>query len=90
MHKLIQASVRRILTWFFVATDHIDPWINKDSDDDYDVTMGSYNRVEVCELPRLFALSELSKKFDKGNIGLYRGDGLPVFKNYNVHQNEEV
>ena len=28
--------------------------------------------------------------FDKDNIGLYRDDGLSVFKNYNRHQNDKV
>ena len=35
-------------------------------------------------------LNELSKKFDKDNIGLYRDDGLSVFKNNNGHQNDKV
>ena len=35
-------------------------------------------------------LNELSKKFGKDNIGLYRDDGLSVFKNNNGHQNDKV
>ena len=35
-------------------------------------------------------LNELSKKFDIDNIGLYRDDGLSVFKNNNGHQNDKV
>ena len=42
------------------------------------------------ELARLFMLNELSKKFDKVNIGLYRDDGLSLFKNHNHHQNDKV
>ena len=64
-----------------------EPWIKKDSNDDFDVTMGSYDGAEVCELAGLFMLIELSKNFDEDNIGLYRDDGLSVFKNYNGHQN---
>ena len=45
------------------------PWINKDSNGDFDVTMGSYDGAEVCELVGLFMLNELSKKFGKDNIG---------------------
>ena len=48
--------------------------------------MGSYARAEVCELAGLFILNELSKKFDKDDIGLFRNDGLSVFKNYNGHK----
>ena len=41
--------------------------------------MGSYDGVEVRELAGLFMLNELSKTFDKDNIGLYRDNGLSVF-----------
>ena len=67
-----------------------EPWIKKDSNDDFDVTMGSYDGAEVCELAGLFMLIELSKIFDEDNIGLYRDDGLSVFKNNNGHQNDKV
>ena len=59
------------------------PWIEQDSNGEFDVTMGSYDGVEVGELAGLFMLNELSKTFDKDNIGLYRDNGLSVFKNYN-------
>ena len=52
--------------------------------------MGSYDGAEVCELAGLFMLNVLPKKFDKDNIGLYRDDGLSVFKNHNGHQNYKV
>ena len=52
--------------------------------------MGSYDGAEVCELAGLFMLIELSKIFDEDNIGLYRDDGLSVFKNNNGHQNDKV
>ena len=44
----------------------------------------------MFELAGLFMLNKLSKKFDKNNIGLYRDDGLSVFKNNNGHQNDKV
>ena len=46
-----------------------EPWIKKDSNGDFDVTMGSFDGAEVCDLAGLFMLNELSKKFDKDNIG---------------------
>ena len=52
--------------------------------------MGRYDGPEVCELPGLSMLNELSKKFDKDNIVLYRDDRLSVFKNHNGHQNDKV
>ena len=65
-------------------------WIKKDSSGYFAVTMRSYNGAEVCVLAGLFMLNELSKKFDKDNIGLYRDNGLSVFKNHNGHQNDKV
>ena len=67
-----------------------EPWIKKDNNGDFDVTMRSYDGPEVFELAGLFMLNMLSKKFDKDNIGLYRDDGLSVFKNYNGHLNDKV
>ena len=52
-------------------------WIKKDVSL-FDVTMGSYDSSEIAELVGLFLLSELEKRFGKGNIGLYRDDGLCV------------
>ena len=54
-------------------------WIKKDSNGDFDVTMGSYSGAEVCEIAGLFVLKKLSKTFDTDSIGLYRDDGLSVF-----------
>ena len=42
----------------------------------FDVTMGSYDGAEVCELAVLFILNSLAKKYGKERVGLYRDDGL--------------
>ena len=55
-------------------------WIKKDSGL-FDVTMEAYDGAEVCELVGNYLLYELSKLYKKKNIGLYRDDGLVVFKN---------
>ena len=67
-----------------------EPWIKTDNNGDFDVTMGSYDGAELCELAGLFMLNELSKKFDKDNIELYREEELAVFKNHNGHQNDKI
>ena len=67
-----------------------EPCIERNSNRDSDVTMESYNGAEVCELAGLFMLNELSKKFDKDNIELYRDDGLSVSYYHNGHQNDKV
>ena len=38
--------------------------------------MGSFDGAEVCKLIGLSILNELTKKFGKKNVGLYRDDGL--------------
>ena len=51
-------------------------WIKKNNDSMFDVTMGSNDGAEVCELVGLYILSILSRKYQKSDIGLYRDDGL--------------
>ena len=51
------------------------PWTKK-SDEGCDVTIGSYDGAEVCELVGLYMLSQLQQL--NVNIGLYRDDGLGV------------
>ena len=46
-----------------------------------DVTIGVYGGVEVYEFVGSFSLYQLSDKYNKKDIGLYRDDGLAVFKN---------
>ena len=47
----------------------------------FDVTIGSYDGAEVCELIGIFMLSLIGNKYNPNNIGLYRDDGLAIFKN---------
>ena len=52
--------------------------------------MGAYNGAEVCELVGLFLLNSLANKFDKKCVGLYRDDGLAVFRNINGHHADKT
>ena len=45
---------------------------------DFDVTMGSYDGAETCELVGLYLLSQL--QHININVGLYRDDGLATCK----------
>ena len=65
-------------------------WIKKDTNNCFDVTMGSYDGAEVCELVGLYILDTLSQKLDKKDIGLYRDDGLILLKNKNGHQTDRI
>ena len=47
-----------------------DPWVKKDTSVEFDVTMGSYDGAEVCEIVGLFILDMLSNLFKK-NLSVY-------------------
>ena len=46
----------------------------------HDVTMGSFDGCELCELVGLLILKEMSDSFPELNFGLYRDDGLAIHK----------
>ena len=58
--------------------DHDTAWVKK-TNNMFDVTMGSFDGAEICELVGLFLLSTLRDKFKSNDIGLYRDDGLALF-----------
>ena len=66
-----------------------EPWI-KNQSNNFDVTMGSYDGAEVCELIGVFMLSVIGNKYNPNNIGLHRDDGLAVFKNTSGPQSEKL
>ena len=57
------------------------PWVKKDDENDFDVPMACYNGAEVCELVGTYFLNQLKVVIAKENMGLYRDDGLGIFKN---------
>ena len=52
--------------------------------------MGAYDGAEVCELVSSFLLYALSLKYHKTNIGLYRDNGLEVFRNVSGAHCEKI
>ena len=59
----------------------LDEWIKKHSDRMFDVTMGSYDGAETCELVGAYLLCQLPKEINRTDqIGLYRDDGLAAFR----------
>ena len=64
-------------------------WIKKNSGL-FDVTMGAFDGAEICELVGTFILNSISERFNKKDIGLYRDDGLSVFKNLSGPENEKI
>ena len=51
----------------------------------FDVTMGSLDGAETCEIVGLFILNMLKSEINQDNLGLYRDDGLAIIKNANGH-----
>ncbi len=53
-------------------------WRKRTSDSLFDVTMGSFDGAETCELVGSYLLSQLAAEYGN-DIGLYRDDGLAAF-----------
>ena len=51
---------------------------------------GSYDGADMCELVGLYILHNLTTAFPNGNIGLYRDDGLAVFRNTSTRTLDRV
>ena len=65
-------------------------WIKKNHDSLFDVTMGSYDGAEICELVGLFLVNNLAKRFGKESVGLYRDDGLLILKGTGGRQADQA
>ena len=55
-------------------------WVKKGGNELFDVTMGSFDGAEVCELVGLYLLDKLSELLGKDNVGPYRDDGYAAVK----------
>ena len=51
-------------------------WKKKSNDSFFDVTMGSYDGAEICELVGIYLTNLIKNKLPMLNFGLYRDDGL--------------
>ena len=58
-------------------------WIKRRSQGNFDVTMGSYDDAETCELVGIYILSILAERRNKKNTGLYLDGGLIILRNCN-------
>ena len=52
--------------------------------------MGTFDGAEVCEADGSFFLDQLSKNYNKKDIGLYRDDGLAIFKKVSGSKAEKI
>ena len=64
-----------------------DQWAKKSSSNLFDITMGSYDGAESCELVGSFLLHNITQKYGN-NFGLYRDDGLGIIKGSSLRQVE--
>ena len=69
--------------------DSTSTWIKRDGGL-FDVTMGAFDGAEVCELVGTYILSLIAKDYNKNDVGLYRDDGLAVFRNASGPQLERI
>ena len=61
-------------------------WKKKSTESCFDVTMGSFDGDEICELAGLYIQSNLENILPKTDFGLYRNDGSILLRNLNVQQ----
>ena len=65
-------------------------WIKKKDNPNFDVTMRSFDRAELCELVGLYLLNILKSEFVGKNIGLCRDDGFSCFENKSGPELEKI
>ena len=69
--------------------DRNSTWI-KNNETLFDVTMGSYDGAEICELVGIYLLSQMKSQLKSAQIGLYRDDGLGLLKKTSASQLERM
>ena len=62
----------------------------KNTETSFDVTISSFDGAEICELVAINILSLLSNKLDKQSTGLYRNDGLVLFRNISKQKTDRI
>ena len=66
------------------------PWVKKDTLQHFDVTEGSFDGAEICELVGLYLLNQLKDIITNGSVGVYRYDGLAVVHKYSGPQMDRL
>ena len=55
-------------------------WVKR-GNPDFEVTIGSFDAVEICELVGVYILNIVDEKYEKERAGLHRDVGLACFEN---------
>ena len=56
----------------------------------FDVTIGSYDGAEICELVGIYVINSLPTIIKKSDYGVYRDDGLVILHNVNGQQIDHI
>ena len=67
-----------------------EPWRKNEHDGSFEVTMGSFDDEELCELIGIYIQSLLERNLEKNLMGLYLDDGLTILCNTNRQQTDKV
>ena len=65
-------------------------WKKKSTASYFDVTMGSYDGAEICELVDVYILSHLGTIINKKKMVLYRNDGLITLRGANGQKTDKT
>ena len=65
-------------------------WKKKTTAIYFDVTMGSYDGAEICELVDVYILSHLGTIINKNKMVLYRNDGLITLRGANGQKTDKT
>ena len=67
-----------------------EPWIKKEGNKDFNVTMGSNDGAGISEPVRLLVLSKLVHLFHDNSVGLYQDDRLGVLRDLSGPKTERL
>ena len=65
-------------------------WKKKHTESCFDVTMASFDGVEICGLVGIYILCFLAKLINKNDCDLYRDGGLLILRNVNGQQTDQM
>ena len=65
-------------------------WQKSNQTNQFDITMGSYDGAETCELIGKYILHKIKHIIDHKDVGLYRDDGLAVLRNMSPSQTNQL
>ena len=65
-------------------------WTKKEIKKQFYVSMGAFDGAEVCELIGLYIISTINESIKYESIGLYKDDGLAVFKSATGSESERM